>query len=162
MTSARSYRAASDPPLLRLRRLRRLAVLWICATAVMAQAPRISSPAPVKNYTLSFFSDSGFHSMHIRGGSAELRNEERIVLTDLTLTLFTGDASRNVDTVLLSPRAVLEPATQQVSGPSTVRLVREDFEVTGEDWRYDHPAKKILIGRNARIVFQAELADLLK
>lgn len=142
---------------------RRLAALWIWAAAMAAaQAPEVSAPSPVRNYTLSFFSESGYHSMHVRGGTADLRDPERIVVTDLTLTLFTGDASRTVDTVILSPRAILEPEPQQVWGPGPVRLVGQDLELTGEDWRYDHPAKKILIQRRARIVFQAELADLLK
>ncbi len=127
-----------------------------------AQSPRVTAPAPARNYTLSLFSDQGYHSMHVRGASADLRNPKQVGLTDLNLTVFSGDASRKVDTVILSPEAVLQPDSEMISGPARVRLIRDDLEITGEDWRYEHAAKRILIQRNARIVFQAELTDLLK
>ena len=127
-----------------------------------AQSPRVTAPAPARNYTLSLFSDQGYHSMHVRGASADLRNPKQVGLTDLNLTVFSGDASRKVDTVILSPQAVLQPDSEMISGPARVRLIRDDLEITGEDWRYEHAAKRILIQRNARIVFQAELTDLLK
>ncbi|HEX2100723.1 MAG TPA: hypothetical protein VHF69_08675 [Candidatus Synoicihabitans sp.] len=128
----------------------------------VAQVPQISSPAPVKNYSISFFSEQGFHSMLIRGGAANLQDPRNIVVSNLTLTRYSGDSSRRVETVILSPEAVLQPETQVVTGPAAVRLVRDELELTGEDWRYEHHGKKILIRRNARIVFQAELSDLLK
>lgn len=140
----------------------RLPLLLLFAVPLLAQSPRITAPAPARNYTLSLFSDQGYHSMHVRGAAAEARSGGRIALTDLTLSIYTGDASRTVETVILSPQAVLEPDAEVVAGPSLVRLIRDDLEVTGEDWSYDHRAKKILIQRNARIVFHAEVADLLK
>jgi hypothetical protein len=144
---------------------RRTSILALVAIPPIAsaQTPRVSAPAPAKNYTFSLFSEKGFHSLHGRGASADLSNPNRIGLTDLSLTLFKGDSGRNVETVILSPLAVFEPKLEHISGSAVVRLVRDDLEVTGEDWVYDHPAKKILIRRNARIVFiGAELTDLLK
>ena len=142
--------------------LRLLLVFIVCGVWSFAQTPQVSAPAPAKNYTVSLFSDAGYHSMHIRGAAADLRNPNRIALTDLTLTIYTGDARRAVDTVILSPRAVFEPDEQRISGDGLVRLIRPDLELTGENWQYDDAAKKILIQRKAHIVFQAELGDLLK
>jgi hypothetical protein len=129
---------------------------------LVAQTPRVTAPSPARHYTLSLFSDQGYHSLHVRGASADVRNPNRIGLTDLTLSVYAGDASRRVETVILSPQAVLQPESQIVSGPNTVRLLRDDLEVTGEDWVYDHGGKRILIQRNARIVFEAAITDLLK
>ena len=47
-------------------------------------------------------------------------------------------------------------------GTSNVRLVRDDIEVTGEEWTYDHNAKKVSLARHARITFKAALPDILK
>lgn len=139
-----------------------LALAGAAVAAAAAPSPRLLAPTPARNYTLSLFSDQGYHHMHVRGASADLRNPARIGLNDLTLTVFSGDAARKIDTIILSPEAVLVPETQQIGGPAGVRLIRDDLELTGQDWHYDHAAKKILIRRSARIVFQAELADLLK
>jgi hypothetical protein len=124
--------------------------------------PRVTAPTPARNYTLSRFSEQGYHRLHVRGTSADLSNPARIGLTELTLTQFTGDSSRTVETVILSPEAILEPEAEILSGAGLVRLIRDDLELTGENWHYDHGAKKILIQRQARIVFRAELADFLK
>lgn len=139
-----------------------VAAWFFVAGGVHAQTPRVSAPAPVKGYSISFFSEEGYQAVHVKGATADVSNPEKIAVTGLVLTLFSGDASQEVDTVLLSPEAVVQPNTELVTGPSSVRLIRDDVELTGEDWRYEHDAKRILIHKNARIVFRAPLTDLLK
>ena len=134
----------------------------LLAAAADAQTPRVTAPAPVKGYSISIFSDEGYQNMHVKGAKADVINPEKIVVTGLVLTLFSGDAAQDVDTVLLSPEAIVQPETELVTGPSSVRLIRDELELTGEDWRYEHGAKRILIHKNARIVFRAPLPDLLK
>ena len=41
-------------------------------------------------------------------------------------------------------------------------IAASDLEITGEQWIYDHGAKKVSIARNTRITFKAQLPDLLK
>jgi hypothetical protein len=123
---------------------------------------RVSSPAPVLNFSLPVFNDEGYHTLLVRGHRASLRDPSRIELADMTLTVFAGDPARTVESVLLSPRAVVYPEQERVEGPGPVRLVRDDVEVTGADWSYDHAAKKILINQRTRIVFQASLSNLLR
>lgn len=134
----------------------------VVVTFLHGQTPRVTSPAPVKGYSVSFFSDEGYRSMQVKGATADLSNSDRVVVTGLVLTQFSGDATQEVDTILLSPEAVVEPGPEVATGPSSVRLIRDDLELTGEDWRYEHASKRILIHKKARIVFQAPLADLLK
>ena len=43
-----------------------------------------------------------------------------------------------------------------------VRLVRDDLELFGENWSYDHRTRTIHLRRNAKIIFNASLADYLK
>jgi hypothetical protein len=50
----------------------------------------------------------------------------------------------------------------RAAGDGTVRLIRDDIEVTGSGWNYDHPGKKVSITRNVRVVFAAQLNDILK
>lgn len=144
-----------------------LGLLVMLPTAIAAPARpeiprRVSSPTPVLNFSLPVFNETGYHTLLIRGHQASLRDSSRIELVNMTLTVFSGDETRTVETVLLSPLAVVFPQQESVEGPGTVRLVRDDVEVTGADWSYDHPAKKILINQRTRIVFQASLPNLLR
>ena len=80
----------------------------------------------------------------------------------MTLTVFSGNADRAVESVLMAPLAILEPETELVRGPDAVRLVRDDLELFGENWSYDHRTRTIHLRRNAKIIFNASLADYLK
>ena len=132
------------------------------AGLAMAQAPRVSTSAPVKDYSITFFSDAGYHKMRVEGGSADLQDRNSVRVENMTLTLFSGEADRAVESVLMAPIAILEPETEQVSGPDAVRLIRDDLELFGENWSYNHLERKIHLRRNAKIIFNAHLTDYLK
>ena len=133
-----------------------------------AQAPQPSpSPAPVavpaKNWILPLFTaKEGFRSMTLRGSEVRPAGPARIDVTDLSITVFSGDAATTVETMLLSPAAIFLPKEKRASGEKSVRLIRDDIEVTGEGWTYDHDGKKISLARHVRVVFRAQLNDILK
>lgn len=137
----------------------------LAISPALAQSSRITARAPVKDFTLPFFNEAGHRSMLVKGGEALLADPQRITIRELTLSVFSGQADNKIETIILSPAATILPSEQVATGEQVVRLVRDDVEVSGEAWRYehsDHGAKKILINRNARIVFRAELKDILK
>lgn len=101
--------------------------------------------------------------MTLRGTEARTVNPTRIDITDLNITTFAGDAAAKVESILLCRElASFHPDAKLVQGTAEVRLMRDDLEITGEQWIYDHGAKKVSIARNTRITFKAQLPDLLK
>jgi lipopolysaccharide export system protein LptC len=86
----------------------------------------------------------------------------RIVVTDLSITIFSGDAASQVDSMLLSQSAVFSPKENMASGDKSVRFIRDDVEVTGVGWTYDHATKKVTLKENVRVTFRAQLNDILK
>jgi len=122
--------------------------------------PTFSSPAV--NWVLPIFTDKeGFRSMTLRG--SEVRPIGRsIAVTDLSITIFSGDAATTVDSMLLSPSAVFLPKENLARGDKSVRFIRDDIEVTGVGWTYDHAAKKVSLQQNVRVTFRAQLNDILK
>lgn len=95
-------------------------------------------------------------------GSEAIVGATHIQLIDLNLTLFTGDESNKVETVILSPLASVNPSENTVRGGASVRIIRDDLEITGRGWTYNHLEKKVSIHSNARVVFRAQLPDILK
>ncbi len=144
-----------------------LALLPLCATH--AQAPAAVSPgatvstgAPALNWVLPIFTDKeGYRSMTLRG--TEVRPVGKtIAVTDLSITIFSADAKAQVDSMLLSPVAIFSPKENRASGDKTVRFIRDDVEVTGLGWTYDHAARKVSLRENVRVTFRAQLNDILK
>jgi hypothetical protein len=100
--------------------------------------------------------------MRLSGSEARMLTLHLIQLDNMTLTIFSGDASNRIDSVLLSPLARVSFDTDIARGPGMIRLVRDDLELTGEQWTYNHALKSISIARNVRVVFHSKLKDLLK
>ncbi len=137
-----------------------LAPLLLFAAAP-ATPPPTGNPTAVNQSTLQTFSPDGFRSMLLRA-SAMNGTRERVEATDMNLSIFTGDATERIETILLSPAATFLPDTNVASGEKSVRFIRDDLEASGTRWTYDHKEKRISLDGNVRVVFHAELKDILK
>src|SRR6185295_16961963 len=122
-------------------------VQWL-GLSVHAQSPAPGSnsalaPAPALNWVLPIFTDKeGFRSMTLRG--TEVRPVgKQIAVTDLSITVFSGNAASQIDSMLLSPSALFSPKENRASGDKSVRYIRDDVEVTGIGWTYDHKTRKV-------------------
>jgi hypothetical protein len=118
--------------------------------------------APVVNFRVPTFTREGFRSWLLCGAQGVYVNETQLNVVDLNLTVFAGNATNRVDSIFLSPAAVALISEGRVRGPTTVRVITDDFEATGEDWLYDHRQNKVFIHRNVRVVFHARLNDILR
>lgn len=145
---------------------RLLSLLTLAFTLTLpasAQSPtRLSNDAPILNWRLPSFTPEGYRESLVRGTEARVLNDKEFALTELTLTLFSGDATNRIETILLSPAARVQAADRMVTSDSTLRVINDQFEATGAGWRYEHGTKKVSIARNVRVVLQVELKDFLK
>ena len=130
--------------------------------AVAQTGGRVTTEAPVKNYSIVFFSEEGYQRIRVQGETAEVKDPTRVRLGGMTLTEYTGDADRTVESVLTAPVAIVEPETEIVSGPESVKLVRDDL---GEHVLADRvqPRERLVEDHEGRLVEQrhAELHPLL-
>lgn len=118
--------------------------------------------APAVNWVLPLFSDREGHRLMTLRGTEVRPDGKTIAVTNLSITTFSGDAKAEVDSVLLSPRAVFFPKENRASGDHTVRFIQDDVEVTGTRWTYDHATKKVSLRQNVRVTINANLKDILK
>ncbi len=131
------------------------------AAAPATPAP-LPAPAPAENWVLPIFTDKeGYRSMTLRGTEVRPRGRD-IEVTDLNITVFSGDAAARVDSILLSASAVFYPKENRAAGEKSVRFIRDDFEVTGVGWNYEHAARKVSLQSKVRVTFRTPLNDILK
>lgn len=118
---------------------------------------------PAVNWVLPIFTDrEGHRSMTLRGSAVRPNSDGSIAVDDLSITVFDGKAEPKVDTILLSPTARFFPKENRASGDKAVRLIRDDIEVNGVGWTYDHATKKVSLHQNVRVTFYAQVNDILK
>jgi hypothetical protein len=140
-----------------------LFVLLVSASRLFAAAPAISD-APVKNFVLKVFTKEGPLSLAVRGSAARYLGPDLIEITDMNITTYTTEPGMptRAETVLLSPQAYFLPNSNQARGDKTVRIIRDDLEAWGTKWTYDQKEKRISLDGKVRVVFHAELQDILK
>ena len=118
--------------------------------------------APASNWSMTLFTRENFHSMTLRGSRATFPSIHQVNVVDLNLTVFSSDATNRVETIILSTAATFLPRQNLAQGDHGVRVIRDDLEATGEQWTYDQAQKKVSLQGRVRIVFNAELKNLLK
>jgi hypothetical protein len=132
------------------------------AAAAAARAQDISVAPPARNWTLPLFTKEGYRQMTLRGEEVQPVTADRVDIVGMNFTVFSGGPEARVDSVLLSPQATFLINERIAHGVQTVRLIRDDVEVKGEDWTYFYNEKKVLINRGAHVVFHAALPNILK
>lgn len=117
---------------------------------------------PAKNWTLPLFTKEGFRQMTLRGDEVRPVTSDRVDISGMVVTVYSGDAQARVVSVLSSPEATFMINERIARGDRSVRLVRDDVEVNGAGWTYYYNEKKVLIARNSHVVFHAAMPDILK
>ena len=141
-------------------------ILACCLGAFLADAAaatsQVAKDAPIVDFRLPSFTPAGHRAWLVRGSEARFADQNDISITELTLTVFTGDATERIETLILSPAARVRPDEAVATGDSTIRVINDNFEATGAGWRYDHREKRVSIARNVRVTFHAELKNYLQ
>ena len=140
----------------------RWAAVALLALVPGAPAQDVAVAPPARNWTLPLFTKEGYRQMTLRGDRVQAITADRVDIVGMNVTVFSGGPDPKVDSVLLSPEATFLINEKVARGATTVRLVRDDIEVTGVGWTYIYNEKKVLISRHAHIVFHSALPDLLK
>jgi len=138
-------------------------------SALAETSTRVSSQAPIINFSLPTFTNpDGYRDWLIRGSEAWMTDQNIIDVKDLSLTVFRGDSSNQIDTMMISPAARVRPEEKIITGDSTLRghNLNDGFEATGEDWKFTYTkktkTKTVTLAKNVRVVLRAEFKNLLK
>ena len=146
----------------RLARVLALALVIALAASDIPGLLAATIIAPVKNWALPLFTNEGPRSMTARGTEARFVTANQIEVVDLNLTVFSGDPASKVESILLSPAATFLPQDKIAQGDKSVRFIGQGIEASGERWLYRHGEKKISLDGNVRVIFEAELKNLLQ
>jgi lipopolysaccharide export system protein LptC len=138
---------------------RPLCLLAGCALAAVVGAAPL---APAINWSSNLFTKDNFRSMTLHGSRASFSATDEVDVTDLHLTAYSGDAVNKIETVVRASSATFLPRQNVARGETGVQVTRDDLEATGIHWVYDHGQKKVSLTGKVRIVFYAEIKDILK
>jgi len=142
--------------------LKPLPLFLLPVAAALAATTQVSSEKPVINFSTTTWTADNHRAWLLRASEAR-RSADQIEVKELTLSIFPGKADdEKVETLILSPTATVRPDEAVVTGKDSIRVINDQFEAAGSDWRYEHKERKVSINQNVRITFRAEMKDILK
>lgn len=164
LPALRAFRLKAVAGASRVRRTVLLSLLLAPCSLLLLFGADASQRPPVKNLDQLRFTDdsNGWRDTRLRAAEAHYVSNNEITLNGVTYTVFSGDAADRPVTVFTASSATALPEQKLLRGDGPVRVVRDDLEVSGEQWSYDHAARTITIEKNARTVVRATLPDLIK
>jgi hypothetical protein len=130
--------------------------------AALCRADDAPVAPPAKNWTLPLFTREGYRQMTLKGAEVRPVTNDQVDIGGLDVTVFSGGPEAKVDTVILSPEASFMINEKIARGDQSVRLIRDDVDVTGVGWTYYYNEKKVLIAHSAHVVFHSGLPDILR
>ncbi|MEN9661344.1 MAG: hypothetical protein RL324_293 [Verrucomicrobiota bacterium] len=136
--------------------------LILLAAAAVPGTPEPGLAPAGLNFTLSTFTKQGYHNVWVRGSRAEPVGSNRWDVTDMRLVLYTGDAKNTIETVIVAAKASFLSEDNVASGTEGVRLIRDDLEVSGGRWSYDHGHKTLVVENNVEVTIHAVLPAILQ
>lgn len=140
-------------------RILRLALPLLAASAAAARADPsgVTVNVPARNWHMSLWTRDGFLSMTLRGSEVRPVGANQIDITDMDITVFSGDPARRVGTILISPSATFLFRERRAYGPGEVRVIDygDGVEITGRLWTYEEQGKKVSIHRGFHIIYRA-------
>ena len=124
---------------------------------------RLAPDAPVLDFKLPMFGQkNGYKIWELRGREGRYVNEERIDVVGMELRLFSGKADLKVHTTIESPAATMLVSQSQALGKSEIKIIGNQFQIEGEDWKWTGSARTITVDKNVRVSFRQGLAGILK
>jgi hypothetical protein len=144
-------------------------VLAVCLILLVGSSVLLSQKSDTPNllppglqWKLPLFTKEGYRSMSLRGDRVVPMGSDRIDVDNIEIMVFSGDKKQAVTTILLSPKASYYSKSAEVKGSGEVRVIRDNGEISGENWDYKRQGEKISIHRNARVVFKEQVTDMLR
>jgi hypothetical protein len=134
----------------------------LAAGSLTASSADLVIAPTVRNWGEAFFSKEGYHTMTLSGAEMRPVSKDQVDVTDVNIVVWTRDAVPKVDTTIVSPEASYLLAKKYAYGKKAVRVVRDDVDITGEDWTYEYAENKVSIAKHVRVVFKAAVPDILK
>lgn len=143
------------------RRLAPLAALLLAVGLPLRAVPPTLADSPILDFRLSLFDDeSGRKTSDLRGTSATYRGSELVEIREFTLTLINNRGATALQ--VSSPKALLQVKTRIAEGDAGLDVQGPGYSLAGQTWHCEENTRKVTIHDGAKVVFQAQLLDILK
>lgn len=127
---------------------------WSVAAAAIGAATwaqQLQRGGRVEGFRVPDYDDNGVLRSQLYGDWAVLRSPDVVEVENPRVELYRDG---EIETRVVSPHCLFNRRTQMVASTSTVRIVRGDVVITGQNYRFEPRHERFVIYTNARVVLR--------
>lgn len=140
-------------------------LLSACAALLLAYGSscgQIVLDAPIVDFRLPMFGDSGYKIWEMHGEEGHYISAERIDVIGLTIRLFNGMEDLRIETVIESPFASMFVEAKEAAGDSELRIRGGNFSIEGKNWTWRGHTQTIEVHESVEVIFYEKITDILR
>ena len=118
---------------------------------------QITPSAPIANFRLPMFDESGYRSWELSGMEGRYLSGEKIEVADMKLKIFSPRNGISIEHLIESPKAILFATKNIAIGEGPIKISNPTYLITGERWFWDGKTRSVVISQKASVTFFEEL-----
>lgn len=145
--------------------MHKLIILFCLSCLCMLSAlypQKIEPDAPVIDFKLPLFAESGYKKWEISGHEGRYLGNERLLVLVMTIKIFSGNADLLLESLIVSPDATIDIQRKVAQGKSALRVRGHNYRVSGTGWTWLGEENRIIVHRDARVEFNQSLGKILR
>lgn len=99
------------------------------------------------------FGENGYRIWELTGDEGRYLTSEKIQVSDMKLTVFSGTEASLVENRIESPLATLFITKNIAIGEGPIQIISERYRVEGQRWFWDGKSRSVVVSRNAQVIF---------
>lgn len=130
---------------------------------LQAEKLRLLPDAPIKQFRLPVFDETGYKVCDFAGEEGKLISETEVLVSGMVLRTWEPGDPPVLSMTIQSPTAVILPSEQKAVGKEFIAIRSADgnFSILGRQWFWEGRENRIVIEEDVRVSFNESLGGLL-
>lgn len=116
-------------------------------------AETMQPKAPIQNFRIPRFAESGYTQWVLRGERGLYKNAEEVAVEGMELRIYSGDARKLVELSMVSPQAEILIEENRAFSEEPIHITGGNFTLNGVGWNWLGEEKSIRVQSRAQVVF---------
>ncbi len=132
----------------------------LIAIALLSCFPAKAQLAPhnrMSRFSIPTYNADSYREWTLSGEEGIYKEDNRFEVTNMKLSIFSGDAEQNLDTVIESSSAVFDLTGNRATSDAPIHISSATFEIQGEGWSWDGAKGRVVIEKSVTIRFSQKL-----
>ena len=136
--------------------------IYVLSSQGIESAPKMETDAPIADFKLPFFAESGYKKWDLSGKEGKYLGNETLKVLSMKIRVYSGDEKQQLESTIISSDALIDIKAKNASGSGIFRLQGFNYRITGTTWTWLGRESRMVVHKDARVEFNESIGAILK